>query len=82
MILGYNCLYFTITGKKGTRVSADAAQRQSRLHGRSRQRIVAYSRPFARDALQKGGWDKVTRLYRGEVPAERCWLHAPGWALA
>jgi protein-L-isoaspartate(D-aspartate) O-methyltransferase len=34
------------------------------------------------NALQKGGWDKVTRLYRGETAAERCWLQAPGWALA
>lgn len=29
------------------------------------------------------GWRRVTRLYRGtEVPEERCWLRAPGWALA
>ena len=34
-------------------------------------------------ALQKGGWQNVTRLYRtGELPDDRCWLHAPGWALA
>lgn len=30
-----------------------------------------------------GGVEKVTRLYRtGELPDERCWLRAPGWALA
>jgi protein-L-isoaspartate(D-aspartate) O-methyltransferase len=34
-------------------------------------------------ALQKGGWERVTRLYRNEdVPEDRCWLKAPGWALA
>ena len=28
-------------------------------------------------------WRRVTRLYRNtEIPQERCWLHAPGWALA
>jgi protein-L-isoaspartate(D-aspartate) O-methyltransferase len=35
------------------------------------------------EAFQKGGWDKVTRLYRTDaVPEERCWVHAPGWSLA
>jgi protein-L-isoaspartate(D-aspartate) O-methyltransferase len=34
-------------------------------------------------ALQKGGWDKVTRLYRtDDIPEHRCWLRAPGWSLA
>lgn len=34
-------------------------------------------------ALKKGGWADVTRLYRtGDLPDERCWLRAPGWALA
>jgi protein-L-isoaspartate(D-aspartate) O-methyltransferase len=34
-------------------------------------------------ALQAGGWEKVTRLHRtGDLPEERCWLRAPGWALA
>ncbi len=34
-------------------------------------------------AFQNGGWEKVTRLYRGEdVPEARCWLRAPGWCLA
>ena len=31
----------------------------------------------------KGGWERVTRLYRrGDVPDEQCWLKAPDWALA
>jgi protein-L-isoaspartate(D-aspartate) O-methyltransferase len=31
----------------------------------------------------KGGWEKVTRLYRGDdVPPEQCWVRAPGWCLA
>ena len=31
----------------------------------------------------KGAWQKVTRLYRGEeMPAERCWVSGPGWCLA
>lgn len=35
------------------------------------------------DAFAKGGWQKVTRLYRGEeLPEERCWLRGPGWCLA
>jgi protein-L-isoaspartate(D-aspartate) O-methyltransferase len=34
-------------------------------------------------ALQAGGWQNVRRLYRtDELPGERCWLRAPGWALA
>jgi protein-L-isoaspartate(D-aspartate) O-methyltransferase len=34
-------------------------------------------------ALQKGGWERVTRLYRNEeVPEDRGWLRAPGWTLA
>jgi protein-L-isoaspartate(D-aspartate) O-methyltransferase len=33
-------------------------------------------------ALEKGGWERVTRLYRhGDVAEEQCWLRAPGWAL-
>ena len=35
------------------------------------------------DAFDKGGWQKVTRLYRAEeIPEERCWLRGPGWCLA
>ena len=31
----------------------------------------------------KGGWEKVTRLYRSEeLPPEQCWVRAPGWCLA
>jgi protein-L-isoaspartate(D-aspartate) O-methyltransferase len=34
-------------------------------------------------ALQKGGWQKVTRLYRtDDLPDDRCWLRAPEWTLA
>jgi protein-L-isoaspartate(D-aspartate) O-methyltransferase len=34
-------------------------------------------------AFSKGGWDKVTRLVRGEpVPEDRCWLRGDGWCLA
>jgi len=35
------------------------------------------------EAFAKGGWPKVTRLYRQqEIPEERCWLRGPGWCLA
>ena len=36
------------------------------------------------EALEKGDFKKVTRLYRGgaEIPAERCWLRGEGWCLA
>jgi protein-L-isoaspartate(D-aspartate) O-methyltransferase len=35
------------------------------------------------DAFKKGGWERVTRLYRNDdVPEDRCWLRAPGWCLA
>jgi protein-L-isoaspartate(D-aspartate) O-methyltransferase len=35
------------------------------------------------EAFTRGGWEKVTRLYRGEdIPDERCWLRGPGWCLA
>jgi protein-L-isoaspartate(D-aspartate) O-methyltransferase len=33
-------------------------------------------------AFEKDDWGKVTRLYRCDMPAERCWLRAPGWCLA
>lgn len=33
-------------------------------------------------AFQNGGWDRVRRLYRHDVPPEKCWLRAPGWCLA
>ena len=34
-------------------------------------------------ALEKGGWDRVTRLLRcDDVPEERCWLKSPDWCLA
>jgi protein-L-isoaspartate(D-aspartate) O-methyltransferase len=34
-------------------------------------------------ALNKGGWNTVTRLVRDEaVPEERCWLRGDGWCLA
>lgn len=35
-----------------------------------------------RDALEKGGSERVTRLYRrDDLSEERCWLRAPGWCL-
>ena len=34
-------------------------------------------------AFEKGGWERVTRLYRrGDVPEEQCWLKGPDWCLA
>jgi protein-L-isoaspartate(D-aspartate) O-methyltransferase len=34
------------------------------------------------EAFEKGGWQEVTRLWRGgDVPEDRCWLRAPGWCL-
>ena len=34
-------------------------------------------------ALDRGGLEKVTRLYRhSKVPEEDIWLKAPGWCLA
>ena len=34
-------------------------------------------------ALQAGGWENVTRLYRtDDIPTEKCWLRTSGWALA
>ena len=35
------------------------------------------------EAFAKGGWQKVTRLYRDqEIAEERCWLRGSGWCLA
>ena len=35
------------------------------------------------EAFAKGGWQRVTRLYRDqEIPEDRCWLRGPGWCLA
>jgi protein-L-isoaspartate(D-aspartate) O-methyltransferase len=34
------------------------------------------------EAFDKGGWERVTRLYRhNDIPEEYCWLRAPGWCL-
>jgi hypothetical protein len=34
-------------------------------------------------AFSKGGWNKVTRLVRGEpLSEEQCWLRGGGWCLA
>jgi protein-L-isoaspartate(D-aspartate) O-methyltransferase len=34
-------------------------------------------------ALEKGGGDRVTRLFRhGDVPEDQCWLKGPDWCLA
>jgi protein-L-isoaspartate(D-aspartate) O-methyltransferase len=34
-------------------------------------------------AFKKGGWERVTRLYRrGDLPEEQCWLKGPDWVLA
>ncbi|MCP1911902.1 protein-L-isoaspartate(D-aspartate) O-methyltransferase [Bradyrhizobium elkanii] len=35
------------------------------------------------EAFARGGWQKVTQLYRDAgIPDERCWLRGPGWCLA
>lgn len=35
------------------------------------------------EAFARGGWQKVTRLYRGGgIPDERCWVRGDGWCLA
>jgi len=35
------------------------------------------------EAFTKGGWPKVTHLYRNQdIPEERCWLRGSGWCLA
>jgi protein-L-isoaspartate(D-aspartate) O-methyltransferase len=62
------------------------------FHARWISRVAIFRCESARDvaseaalaaAFAKGGWERVTRLYRGDdVPAERCWLRAPGWCLA
>jgi protein-L-isoaspartate(D-aspartate) O-methyltransferase len=34
-------------------------------------------------AVEKGGWERVTRLFRrGYVPEDQCWLKGPDWCLA
>jgi len=34
-------------------------------------------------AFERGGWERVTRLYRqDDVPEDRAWVRAPGWCLA
>jgi protein-L-isoaspartate(D-aspartate) O-methyltransferase len=35
------------------------------------------------EAFGRGGWEKVTRLYRHqEIAEERCWVHGADWCLA
>ena len=35
------------------------------------------------EAFARGGWQKVTQLYRdADIPDERCWLRGDGWCLA
>ena len=52
---------------------------------------IAYPSPITREAklealaeaFARGGWEKVTRLYRdGDIPDERCWVRGQGWCLA
>lgn len=34
-------------------------------------------------AFERGGWERITRLFRGDdMPEDRCWVRAPGWCLA
>jgi len=34
-------------------------------------------------AFKRGGWERVTRLYRGsDIPEDRCWLRTPTYCLA
>jgi protein-L-isoaspartate(D-aspartate) O-methyltransferase len=34
-------------------------------------------------AFEKGGWERVTRLYRsGDLAEDQCWLKGPNWCLA
>jgi protein-L-isoaspartate(D-aspartate) O-methyltransferase len=48
----------------------------------SRNRDEASERALA-EAFAKGGWQKVTRLYRNqEIPEDRCWVRGSGWCLA
>jgi hypothetical protein len=36
-----------------------------------------------RGPFNKGGAERVTRLYRrDDLPEDQCWLRAPGWCLA
>jgi len=36
-----------------------------------------------KEAFERGGWEKVTRLYRSEqIEADRCWVRGPDWSLA
>jgi protein-L-isoaspartate(D-aspartate) O-methyltransferase len=45
-------------------------------------RDEASERALAR-AFGRGGWQKVTRLYRdAKIPARRCWVRGDGWCLA
>ncbi|PRD49564.1 protein-L-isoaspartate O-methyltransferase family protein [Phyllobacterium myrsinacearum] len=45
-------------------------------------RDAASEKVLAR-AFESSDYKRVTRLYRSEdIPAERCWLRAPGWSLA
>ena len=35
------------------------------------------------EAFARGGWERVTRLYRDqEIAGERCWVRGPDWCLA
>ena len=35
------------------------------------------------EAFAKGGWDRVTRLYRtDDIADDRCWIKGTGWCLA
>ena len=43
----------------------------------------AASESALKEAFEKGGWDKVTRLYRtAEIESERSWARGPDWSLA
>jgi protein-L-isoaspartate(D-aspartate) O-methyltransferase len=44
--------------------------------------LDAASEAALAEAFERGGGERVTRLYRhNDMPEEYCWLRAPGWCL-
>ena len=92
LVLPLTTSYTTPDGYQMTRGGIFLIERQGRdflAHWKSGTGIYpcfggrdAPSEATLNEAFEKGGWQKVTRLYRsGDIEPERCWVRGTDWSL-
>jgi protein-L-isoaspartate(D-aspartate) O-methyltransferase len=92
LVLPLTTSYTTSDGYQMTRGGIFLIERQGRdflAHWKSGTGIYpcfggrdAPSEAVLNEAFEKGGWQRVTRLYRsGDIEPERCWVRGPDWSL-